>query len=190
MVYTGQIQSDFLKLAKVEDVDKERLINYAATDFISLREALVEYIKAVYPLDYNYFSESDLGMMLVELVAYMGHVLSYKSDLLANENYLRTARQRDSVRKLLELIGVRIKGPIAAAANARVTLDTDPWTAEDDSQTLTFLPQNRVITINSPQDGLPISYTLYKVAQNGDIDIANNSGNITVYNSENLLIQY
>jgi len=184
MVYTGQIQSDFLKLAKVEDVDKERLINYAATDFISLRESLVEYIKAVYPLDYNYFSESDLGMMLVELVAYMGHVLSYKSDLLANENYLKTARQRDSVRKLLELIGVRIKGPIAAAANARITLDSNPWTTEDDSQSLTFFPQNRVITINSPQDGLPITYTLYKVAPDGDIDVANSTGNITVYNSE------
>jgi hypothetical protein len=104
MAFNGTVQSDFLKLVRVADVDKTNLINYAATDFLSLRQSLIDYIKAVYPLEYNYFSESDLGMVLIELVAYMGHVMSYKADYLANENYLRTARSRESVKRLLELI--------------------------------------------------------------------------------------
>lgn len=182
MQFNGQIESDFLKILKVEDVDKQKLIDYASTDFLNLRMALVNYIKSVYPLDYNYFAESDLGMMLVELVAYMGHVLSYKADYLANENYLKTARSRKSVKKLLQLIGVRMKGPISAAADAKITLaqsiawgDTDP---------LTIYPASRVITVTSPEDGLPISYTLYKVASNGDIDVPNSTGNLIIYGSE------
>lgn len=33
MVYTGQLNSDFLKLEEVDDKAKLNLINYAATDF-------------------------------------------------------------------------------------------------------------------------------------------------------------
>jgi len=180
--FKGTVDSDFLKLATVDQSDKNNLINFAATDFASLRQSLIDYIRAVYPLEYNYFSESDLGMMLIEVVAYMGHVLSYKADYLANENYLRTARSRESVKRLLELIGIRMKGPIAAACDARLTLQQTPtWTLTSE---LVITPQNRVISVNSPEDGLPISYTLYKVAQDGDIDSSNFDGNIVVYNGE------
>ena len=182
MAFKGTVQSDFLKLARVEDADKNNLINFAATDFITLRQSLIDYIKAVYPLEYNYFSESDLGMMLIELVAYMGHVMSYKADYLANENYLQTARSRESVKKLLQLIGIRMKGPIAAATDAIATFDTSPgWGA---TSYLRLAPENRVISVNSPEDGLPITYTIYKVAADGDIDSTNFDGDITISNSE------
>lgn len=182
MVFKGTVQSDFLKLVKVEDEVKSNLINYAATDFLSLRNSLISYIKAVYPLEYNYFSESDLGIMLIELVAYMGHVMSYKADYLANENYLQSARSRESVKRLLQLIGIRMKGPIAAATDAAVTLDQNPgWGS---TSFLTIPASNRVISTNSPEDGLPLTYTLYKVAPDGDIDSTNLNGDIVVLNSE------
>lgn len=182
MAFNGRIESDYLKYVKVEDFDKESLINFAATDFLELRASLINYIKAVYPLDYQYFSESDLGMMLVELVAYMGHILSYKADYLANENYLKTARSRESVRKMLQLIGVRMRGPIASAADAKITLEQTPsWQS---TSYLTITPDNRVVSVTSPEDGQPISYTLYKVAADGDIDLENSNGNIIITNSE------
>lgn len=182
MAFKGTVQSDFLKLARVEDADKNNLINFAATDFITLRQSLIDYIKAVYPLEYNYFSESDLGMMLIELVAYMGHVMSYKADYLANENYLQTARSRESVKRLLQLIGIRMKGPIAAATDAIATFNASPgWGA---TSYLRLAPENRVISVNSPEDGLPITYTIYKVAADGDIDSTNFDGDITISNSE------
>ena len=98
MTFNNTAQSDFMKLFIFPDDKKETLINFASSDFISLRDSLVDYIKAVYPLEYDYFVESDLGMMLIELVAYMGAVMSLKADLLANENYLLTARDRNSIR--------------------------------------------------------------------------------------------
>lgn len=182
MVFKGTVTSDFLKLATVEDQDKVNLINFASTDFLSLRQSLIDYIKAVYPLEYNYFSESDLGIMLIELVAYMGHVMSYKADYLANENYLQSARSRESVKRLLQLIGIRMKGPIAAAADARLTLSENPgWGS---TSYIRFAPNERVISISSPGDGLPLTYTLYKVAADGDIDSSNLNGDIVVLNAE------
>jgi hypothetical protein len=182
MVFNGKINSDFLKLLKIEETDKQKLINFASTDFATLRFSLIQYIKSVYPLDFNNFSESELGMMLIELVAYMGHVLSYKADYLANENYLKTARSRKSVKKLMELIGIRMLGPIAAAADARLTL-LKPITWGD-SDELTINSTNRVISIVSPADGLPLSYTLYKVSTDGDIDNSADSADLIIYGFE------
>lgn len=185
MAFKGTVQSDFLKIARVEDVDKANFIDFASTDFLSLRTSLLNYVKAVYPQDYNYFSESDFGMMMIELVAYMGHVLSYKADYLANENFLRTAKSRESVRNLMQLIGVRMKGPIAAAADSKITLGSNPgWSPTGTGSFLTLTPQERVVTITSPEDSLPLTYTLYKVAADGDIDSANVNGDIVLYESE------
>src|SRR5262249_32207737 len=41
---------------------------------------------------------ADLGMALVELLAYVGDHLSYQQDAIATEAYLGTARRRGSVR--------------------------------------------------------------------------------------------
>lgn len=174
MSFQNTNQSDFLKLVAVPDENKLDLINYAGTDFISLRDSLIEYIKAVYPLDYDYFVESDLGMMLIELVAYMGAVMSMKADMLANENFLLTARNRNSVKKLLELIGVRLRGPLAAAAQASLTVPTYGGTGS-----ITIPVANRTTTITSPEDGASLAYTLYKVT-NGIVDSANSTGDIVL----------
>jgi hypothetical protein len=183
MAFKGTVTSDFMKLVSVNDADKENQINFASTDFVTLRNSLINYIRAVYPLDYNYFVESDFGMVLIELVAYMGHVLSYKADYLANENFIRTARDRNSVKDLLQLIGVRMKGPIAAAADAKLTLASIPGLSNP-GEYIQITPQNRVVTITSPEDGLPITFTLYKVAADGDIDVANSTGDINLFDAE------
>ena len=99
MVFSGTTQTDFMKLGAIPDRKKEEYIDYAGTDFFAIRANLLDYIKSVYPLDYQNFSESDLGVMLVEIVAYMGAVMSLKGDMLANENYLRTVKNRNNLKK-------------------------------------------------------------------------------------------
>ena len=186
MAFTGEVKSDFLKDVIIPISKRPSVINYAATDFLSLRDSLIEYIQAVYPLEYENFSESDLGVMLIELVAYMGSVFSLKADMLANENYIRTAKLRKNVKKLLELIGVRMKGPISAAANAQISWPwiSQPWVSGDDTYTLTITPDARVITIASPEDGAQLSYTLYKVLPSGKVDLSNTNGNISLAHTE------
>src|SRR4029077_15545434 len=46
----------------------------------------------------------DLGIALVELLAYTGDYLSYYQDAVATEAYLETARQRISVRRHVRLV--------------------------------------------------------------------------------------
>jgi hypothetical protein len=177
MAFNGRVESDFLKLAQFDALAKPEIIDYAATDFDSLRRALIAYIQAAYPLDYQNFIESDLGVMLIELVAYMGAVMSMKADMLANENYLSTARNRINVGKILELLGIKLKGPISSACNAKITLDSSGVGG------LTIPIGSRVVTINSPEDGNPVTFTLYKTS-NGQISDATSDGSISLENSE------
>ena len=116
MSFSGTVESDFMKLITFPENRKAQEVNYAAVDFEEIKASLLSYINAVYPEDYSNFSESDLGIMLLELVAYMGTVLSFKADALANESYIRTVKNRNNLNKLLELIGVRLKGPSSASA--------------------------------------------------------------------------
>ena len=76
MNLSGTLSSDFMDLAVLPTRRKANLINFANSDFISLRQGLVEYAKAAYPNEYQYFVESDLGIMFLEMVAYMGSVMS------------------------------------------------------------------------------------------------------------------
>ena len=184
VVFSGTVTSDFLKFVSVEDLKKDSLINYGATDFMSLRSALVDYIKAVYPLDYQNFVESDLGMMLIELTSYMGAVMSLKADMLANENFLRTCRQRSSVIKLLDLIGIRLRGPLSAAASSKITLGASPWNISQSGETMTIGTPNRAVTITSPEDGGEVSYTIYKVESTGKLSPPTSDGGVTLYGSE------
>lgn len=176
MNFSGTISSDYMKLANIPVAKRPSLVNFAATDFVSLRKSLIDYTKAVYPDDYKYFVESDLGMMFLELTAYMGAVMSMKADMLANENFLATAKQRSSVKKLLELIGVRMRGPLSSAADAKLVFPVN-------SDGAVIPPSSRVITVTSPEDGGNLSFTLYKVV-NGLVDTVNDSGNINLAGEE------
>jgi hypothetical protein len=169
-------KSDFLKVAPVDEEYRRDLVDFTATDFATLRQSLIDYVKAVYPNDYNNFEESDLGMMFIELVSYMGSIMSYKSDMLAHESFIKTAKDRTNVRKLLELIGIRLRGPVGGAGAARVT-------AETAGLDHTVQPQNRVVTVTSPEDNQPVSYTLYTVT-NGMIDDPNANSTISLLQSD------
>src|SRR5262249_22067054 len=53
----------------------------------------------------------------VDLFAYVGDVMLYYQDRIANESFLQTATGRRSVLQMLRLIGYELKPPIAAAAD-------------------------------------------------------------------------
>src|SRR5690606_35034400 len=47
----------------------------------------------------------DLGLMLLEMWAYVCDVLAFYDETIAHEVYLRTARRRPSLRRLVGLLG-------------------------------------------------------------------------------------
>lgn len=58
----------------------------------------------------------DPGLMLIEMWAYVLDILSFYDERLADESYLRTARRRPSLRKLVGLLGYRPRPALASAA--------------------------------------------------------------------------
>ena len=54
--------------------------------------------------DWRERNQADLGVTLVELLAYVGDQLSYFQDSVATEAYLGTARRRTSVRRHARLV--------------------------------------------------------------------------------------
>jgi len=181
MAFSGTVSTDFMKLSSIPDRKKQQYIDYAGTDFYTIREDLLDYIKAVYPQDYQNYSESDLGLMLIEVVAYMGAVMSLKGDMLANENYLRTVKSRENLKKLLELVGVDMRGPLGSAASAKLTATVNQSAA---AYPIQFPPTSRVFAITSKDDGAPVNYSLYKIENNAIQDIQNTNASFELAGSE------
>ncbi|MCA3624587.1 MAG: putative baseplate assembly protein [Methylobacterium sp.] len=67
--------------------------------------------------------DSDFAILLIDLFAAMGDVLAFYSERYANEMFLRTAQQRDSLLRLTRLIGYAPPPGLAATAALAFTLD-------------------------------------------------------------------
>jgi hypothetical protein len=62
-------------------------------------------------------SGDDFGLMWLEMWAYIGDVLGFYDERIANETYLGTAVRRPSLRRLVQLLGYTPRTGIAATAN-------------------------------------------------------------------------
>ena len=78
-------------------------IDYLAKDYASFRQLMLDRLALTVP-KWRERNPSDLGIMLVELVAYAADRLSYYQDAVATEAYLGTARKRISVRRHSRLL--------------------------------------------------------------------------------------
>jgi len=78
-------------------------INYLAKDYASFRQLILDRMALLTP-DWKERSAADLGIALIELLAYVGDYLSYQQDAIATESYLGTARRRTSVRRHARLV--------------------------------------------------------------------------------------
>ena len=97
-------------------------INYLAKDYASFRQLILDRLALIMP-DWQERHVPDLGITLVELLAYVGDHLSYYQDAVATEAYLGTARLRTSVRRHVRLIDYAMHEGVNA--RAWVTLTTD-----------------------------------------------------------------
>lgn len=177
--FDGQVTSDFLRLGGIPAHLRKDLIDFSTADFDDFKNSLLSYLKAVYPNDFTNFYQSDLGIMLLELFSYMGAVISFKADAVAQESYIATAKTAESVTKLLELIGVSLKGPISSKASATLTIPSESHAVSAGGDSITLGPSDRTFSIVSTKDGLPLTYTLYKVESNGNIDMESESLSLT-----------
>ena len=78
-------------------------IDYLARDYASFRTLMLDRLSTTMP-DWQERNPADLGVAIVEILAYAGDHLSYYQDAAATEAYLDTARRRASVRRHARLL--------------------------------------------------------------------------------------
>jgi len=78
-------------------------INYLAKDYSSFRQLILDRLALLMP-DWKERHVPDLGITLIELLAYVGDYLSYYQDAVGTEAYLNTACERISIRRHTRLI--------------------------------------------------------------------------------------
>ena len=96
-------------------------IDYLAKDYASFRQLIVDRLAQTMP-GWTETHVPDIGVMLVDLLAYVGDQLSYYQDAVATEAYLGTARQRISLRRHVRLVDYRVQE--GCNARAWVTIAT------------------------------------------------------------------
>jgi hypothetical protein len=117
-------------------------LDYLAKDYASFRRLMLDRMSLIAP-DWKERNAADLGIMLVELLAYAGDHLSYQQDAVATEAYQGTARQRISLRRHVRLLDYAMHEGCAARAWVRVCLkETAPAAG-------VLLPRNGVLTEQS-----------------------------------------
>ncbi|MFE5853218.1 baseplate J/gp47 family protein [Streptomyces sp. NPDC056500] len=89
-------------------------IDYTSRDFSGYRDALLQYATQVLP-EWTSRSPADFGMVMVELFAYQGDIISFYQDRIADESFLATATQRSSVVAIAQQLGYQPHPAIPAS---------------------------------------------------------------------------
>ena len=78
--------------------------DFQSYDFETLRKSFVDYLRLYYPETFNDYIESSEFIALLDVMAFMGQSLAFRTDLNTRENYIDTAERRDSVVRLANLV--------------------------------------------------------------------------------------
>jgi hypothetical protein len=89
--------------------------DFQSYDFETLRKSMIDYLRLYYPEDFNDFIESSEYIALIDLIAFLGQGLAFRTDLNARENFIDTAERRESILKLAKLINYSPKRNLAAS---------------------------------------------------------------------------
>lgn len=97
-----------------------READFRSYDYETLRKSFIDYLRTYYPETFNDYIESSEFIALLDVIAFMGQGLAFRSDLNARENFIDTAERRDSVVKLANLVSYNPKRNLAAQGYIKI----------------------------------------------------------------------
>lgn len=166
-------------------------IDYLAKDYASFRQLMLDRLAVTVP-KWQERNPSDLGVALVELVAYAADYLSYYQDAVATEAYLGTARKRVSVRRHARLLNYAMHD--GCNARAWVALQVNP--AENREFVLPGpsvsdrTPGTRFLTEVSTLPRVLKSDKEFEAAINANAQVFETLHDLTVHKSTNTIYFY
>lgn len=139
-------------------------VDYRARDYASIRDDLLDLIPNFAP-QWTSRDTTDFGVVLLELFSYMGDILNYYIDRAANEGFLATATQRETVLNLARVFGYVPAAPTPCVINILATNSSTVSSA-------TIKPLARFSTEQVDANG---NYVFFEYTGNSDVTIATNA---------------
>jgi hypothetical protein len=101
-------------------------IAYRIGTYSAFRQAMLSAIASAPELiQFSTRRDDDYGITIIDLWAAVADVLTFYQERYANEAFLRTSEFRDSIARLVALIGYKLRPGVAARATIAFTLDKD-----------------------------------------------------------------
>ena len=126
-------------------ITSNRDINYLSKDFDSIKADLMDYVKRHFPSDWRDFNDASGGMALLELIAYVGDILSFNIDRQVNEAYINRAVELKNIVSLAQNFGYKPKNQTPAVVNLAVSADMTNTTS---AETLFTLKKGATVLTN------------------------------------------
>lgn len=114
-------------------------VDYLAKDYQGFRRLMLSRMALLAP-GWTERNPADVGVTLVELMAYVADELSYRQDAVATEAFLGTARSRVSLRRHARLVDYRVHEGCNARTWVQLDVDSPTVTVPAHTQLLTSVP--------------------------------------------------
>ena len=132
-------------------------IIYRAGTYLSFRQSLLARLSdSRWPVLRSLRSrdDDDFTIALLDAWAVTGDILTFYQERIANESYLRTAKERLSILEQSRLIGYQLRPGVAATTHVAFTMENAPGAPEQAAQPIVLAPGIKVQSIPGP-DELP-----------------------------------
>ena len=124
-----------------------RNADFQSYDFENLRRTMIAYLRTNYPEDFNDYIESSEYLALVDLLAFLGQSIAFRTDLNSRENFLELAERRESVLRLARLVSYNAKRNIPSQGLLKfTTVRTSEAVIDSNGRNLS----GQIITWNDP----------------------------------------
>ena len=82
-------------------------IKYLNKNYTQFKKDLIDFTKNYFPENFNDFSESNPGMIFLELASYVGDVLSFYTDTQVQETFIESATEKENLLALAYNLGYK-----------------------------------------------------------------------------------
>tara|TARA_R110002012_G_scaffold310228_1_gene518322 strand:+ start:4484 stop:6274 length:1791 start_codon:yes stop_codon:yes gene_type:complete len=93
-------------------------ISYTSRDFNSIKNDLINYAKIYYPNTYKDFNDASFGAMMIDMIAYVGDIMSFYVDYQTNETLMDTAILEESVVRIAKQLGYKFNATPSSTGQA------------------------------------------------------------------------
>lgn len=95
-------------------------VDYTGRDYYAIREQLIKRVQERVP-DWQGSDPNDFGLALVEAFSYMGDLVNFYIDRIANESYILTATQRETLLNIAATYGYKPASYVSASTTLDIT---------------------------------------------------------------------